>query len=71
MKVKRTFYLDDAVANLVDQVALCTGQPKSDVINNALRVQLALPARYTASQLRALEELSTSILSICFKNQTI
>ncbi len=71
MKVKRTFYLDDAVANLVDQVALCTGQPKSDVINNALRVQLALPARYTASQLRALEELSTSILSIFFKNQTI
>ena len=67
MRRKRTYYIDDETANWIDQVALTTGKCKSDIVNNALRVQLALPIRYDAIQMRRLEELAQSILSVALK----
>lgn len=44
--VKCTFYLDSRVRNTIDQKALITGKGKSEIVNEALQIQLVAPVLF-------------------------
>lgn len=62
-KVQRAVMMDRDLANMIDQIHMFTGKPKSSIVNDALRTQLYMPMKFNDEEAKEIENLVKSIVS--------